>query len=380
MSLKSQILFWLGALVVTCIILIFLRGMLLPFVAGMILAYLLDPVADRLESWGLGRVLASSLILGAALVLFSLALLLLIPVLSKQLVSFAENLPGYLKNIEQLAQTYGGKWLSPLINGDLKALSGNLSAIATKGVSWLAALLKSIWSGGMALVNVISLMVITPIVAFYMLIDWDRMIEKVDSWLPRDHAPAIREIASGINLSIAGFLRGQGTVCLLLGLFYAIGLTIAGLNFGLLIGLGAGLISFIPYVGSVLGLVISLGVALVQFWPDWVMILVILAIFSAGQFLEGNILSPKLVGSSIGLHPVWLMFALFAFGYLFGFTGLLLAVPLAAAFGVVLRFLLKQYLTSPVYLGASGPARKPVSGPKHEPDVAPKSEPDSSPS
>lgn len=379
MSLKSQILFWLGALAVTCIILIFLRGMLLPFVAGMILAYLLDPVADRLESWGLGRVLASSLILGAALVLFSLALLLLIPVLSKQLVSFAENLPGYLKNIEQLAQTYGGKWLSPLINGDLKALSGNLSAIATKGVSWLAALLKSIWSGGMALVNVISLMVITPIVAFYMLIDWDHMIEKVDSWLPRDHAPAIREIASGINLSIAGFLRGQGTVCLLLGLFYAIGLTIAGLNFGLLIGLGAGLISFIPYVGSVLGLVISLGVALVQFWPDWVMILVILAIFSAGQFLEGNILSPKLVGSSIGLHPVWLMFALFAFGYLFGFTGLLLAVPLAAAFGVVLRFLLKQYLTSPVYLGASGPAREPDFALKHEPDFALKHEPDSGP-
>ncbi len=355
MSLKSQILFWLGALTVTCIILIFLRGMLLPFVAGMILAYLLDPVADKLESWGLGRTRASSLILGAAVVIFTLAMLLLIPVLTKQLTAFAENLPSYLKTLEKLAQTYGGKYLSPLINGDLKALSGNISTIAAKGVSWLATLLKSIWSGGMALVNVISLLVITPIVAFYMLIDWDHMVEKVDSWLPRDHAPAIRQIAGEINLSIAGFLRGQGTVCLLLALFYAVGLSIAGLNFGLLIGLGAGLVSFIPYVGSILGLVLSLGVALVQFWPDWVMILIILMIFSAGQFLEGNILSPKLVGSSVGLHPVWLMFALFAFGYLFGFTGLLLAVPLAAAFAVVLRFLLKQYLASPVYLGVSGP-------------------------
>mgnify|MGYP001244682252 CR=1 FL=1 len=358
MSLKSQVLFWLGALVVTTIILLFLRGMLLPFVAGMILAYLLDPVADRLESWGLGRVLASSLILGAALVLFVMALLVLIPILSRQLANFAENLPGYLKSLELLAQTYGSKWLSPLFDGNLKSLSGNISDIATKGVSWLATLLKSIWSGGMALVNIVSLFVVTPIVAFYMLIDWDRMIEKVDSWLPRDHAPVIREIAADINRAIAGFLRGQGTVCLLLGLFYAIGLTIAGLNFGLLIGLGAGLLSFIPYVGSVLGLVVSLGVALVQFWPDWVMILIVLLIFSAGQFLEGNFLSPKLVGGSIGLHPVWLMFALFAFGYLFGFTGMLMAVPLAAAFAVVLRFLLKQYLASSVYLGGGGAGRE----------------------
>ena len=355
MSLKKQLIFWLAALGVTIAVLIFLRGMLLPFVAGMILAYLLDPIADRLESWGLGRVLASSLILGVALILFSLALLVLIPVLGKQMSAFAENLPTYFKTLETLVVTYGGKWLSPFLNGDLKALSGNMSAITAKGVSWLGSLLQSLWSGGMALVNIVSLLVVTPIVAFYMLVDWDRMVAKVDSWLPRDHAPVIRQIASDIDKAIDGFLRGQGTVCLLLGAFYAIGLSLAGLKFGLLIGLGAGLISFIPYVGSIIGLVVSLGVALFQFWPDWVMISVVLGIFAAGQFLEGNILSPKLVGSSVGLHPVWLMFALFAFGYLFGFTGMLMAVPLAAAFGVVLRFFLRQYLASPVYLGEGGP-------------------------
>ncbi len=356
MSLKKQLVFWLGALVVAIAVLIFLRGMLLPFVAGMILAYLLDPVADKLESWGLGRVLASSLILGFALIMFSLALLILIPVLGKQMSAFADNLPAYFKSIEALVVKYGGKWLSPFLNGDLSALSGNMSDITARGVSWLASLLQSLWSGGMALVNIISLMVVTPIVAFYMLVDWDRMVQKVDSWLPRDHAPVIRTIAADIDKAIDGFLRGQGAVCLILGAFYAIGLSLAGLKFGLLIGLGAGLISFIPYVGSIIGLVLSLGVALFQFWPDWVMILVIAGIFTAGQFLEGNFLSPKLVGSSVGLHPVWLMFALFAFGYLFGFTGMLIAVPLAAAFGVILRFFLRQYLASPVYLGVGGPA------------------------
>jgi predicted PurR-regulated permease PerM len=148
-------------------------------------------------------------------------------------------------------------------------------------------------------------------------------------------------------------------VCLVLGVFYAVALSIAGLNFGLLIGLGAGLLSFIPYVGTIVGGVLSIGMALVQFWPDWVQVLVIVAIFVAGQFIEGNFLSPYLVGNRIGLHPVWLMFALFAFAYLFGFVGLLLAVPLAAAVGVLVRFALKQYLKSPLYLGVPTPEKPP---------------------
>ncbi len=207
----------------------------------------------------------------------------------------------------------------------------------------------------MALVNVISLLIVTPVVAFYMLLDWDKMVAKVDTWLPRIYQPTIRLIVSDINKATAGFVRGQGTLCLILGLFYGLSLTLVGLNFGLLFGLIAGLISFIPYIGSITGLVISIGVALVQFWPDWIPVTIIAGIFVVGQFVEGNILQPKLVGKSVGLHPVWLMFALFAFGSLFGFTGLLIAVPAAAAVGVIVRFGLKQYLESTNYKGPIKP-------------------------
>ena len=201
--------------------------------------------------------------------------------------------------------------------------------------------------------DIAGLFVVTPVVAFYMLLDWDRMVAKVDSWIPRDHVGSVREIASDIDSAVAGFVRGQGTVCLALGLFYALGLTMAGLNFGLLIGLVAGLISFIPYIGSLVGLVVAIGVALVQFWPDWIPIAIVAGVFFAGQFIEGNVLQPKLVGNRVGLHPVWLMFALFAFGMLFGFVGMLIAVPAAAAVGVLVRFGLRSYLGSPFYRGHS---------------------------
>jgi predicted PurR-regulated permease PerM len=191
-----------------------------------------------------------------------------------------------------------------------------------------------------------------------MLVDWDRMVSMIDSWLPRNNRDTIRALAREINGTVAGFVRGQATVCLLLGLFYAVGLSLVGLNFGLLIGLGAGFVSFIPYVGSFTGLLVAGGVAIVQFWPDYLWILAVFGVFAVGQFIEGNILSPNLVGRSVGLHPVWLMFALFAFGSLFGFVGLLLAVPLAAVTGVLVRFALGRYLQSPLYTGGGKKTRK----------------------
>jgi predicted PurR-regulated permease PerM len=192
---------------------------------------------------------------------------------------------------------------------------------------------------------------VTPVVAFYLLVDWDRMVRTVDGWLPPRNRDTIRRLAREIDLAMAGFVRGQSLVCLILGTFYAVALMLIGLNFGPLIGIISGLLTFIPYVGSLTGFVLSVGVALVQFWPDWTMILATVAIFVFGQFVEGNFLSPKLVGASVGLHPVWLMFALLAFGSLFGFVGLLLAVPLAAAAGVLARFALQRYLESPLYHG-----------------------------
>jgi predicted PurR-regulated permease PerM len=227
----------------------------------------------------------------------------------------------------------------------------DVGALVKQGAGWMVAFLRSLWSGGQALISIISLLVVTPIVAFYLLYDWNRMVAVVDSWVPLPHRPRVRALAREIDDAIAGFVRGQAGVCLILGSFYAAALTTTGLNFGLLIGLVSGFISFIPYVGSMTGLVLATGVAIAQFFPAWGPILTIMGIFIIGQIIEGYILAPKLVGESVGLHPVWLMFALFAFGYLFGFVGLLLAVPLAAAIGVLTRFALRQYLASPLYTG-----------------------------
>jgi len=184
------------------------------------------------------------------------------------------------------------------------------------------------------------------------LMDWDRMVAGIDDYLPRQHRDSIHIIARELDRVLAGFVRGQLTVCLIIGTFYAIALMVVGLNFGLLIGVFAGLISFIPFVGSIMGGLASLGVAAVQFWDDPVWIGVVGVIFALGQVAEGNFLTPKLVGNRVGLHPVWLLFALSGFGAVFGFVGLLVAVPAAAGIGVVGRFLLGQYKGGRLYQGS----------------------------
>ncbi|MGE0846856.1 MAG: AI-2E family transporter [Flavobacteriaceae bacterium] len=359
MTVSQQVRIWLFALLAAGIVLYLLRGILLPFVAGMALAYSLDPVADRLERRGFSRMAATVTILGIFALIFLLALLALVPVLISQLSGFAERLPSLINNLQSivasLSETLRDSWLAQYVDfGAPGETGGQLGTMLGAAGNWLAGLAASLLSGGLAFVNLMALLVVTPVVAFYLLLDWDNMVAKIDFWLPREHVQTIRGIMRDIDSALAGFVRGQGSVCILLGAFYAAGLSLAGLNFGLLIGLGAGLISFIPYVGSIVGLLVALSVAAVQFWPDWVMIAVIAGIFFAGQFIEGNILQPKLVGGQIGLHPVWLMFALFAFGLLFGFVGMLLAVPISAAIGVVARFGLNKYLSSPLYRGGEG--------------------------
>jgi predicted PurR-regulated permease PerM len=357
-SIQRQALFWFGGFAVVIAILWLLHGILLPFVAGFAVAYLLDPMADRLARSGLGRTTATIVILLIFLLVLIVAGAVLVPLLVTQFEEFMQNLPGYVSRIQELIAGPGLGWLREIVGDRLPDVKTSVGGLVSQGATWIGDFLTGLWAGGAALLSVVSLLVVTPVVAFYMLVDWDRMVATVDSWLPRDSRNAIREIARDINVAIAGFVRGQATVCLLLGLFYAIGLTAVGLNFGLLIGLGAGFLTFIPYVGSMTGLLLAGGVAIVQFWPDYLMIFAVLAIFGVGQFIEGNILSPNLVGRSVGLHPVWLMFSLFAFGSLFGFVGLLLAVPLAAAVGVLARFALRRYLASPLYNGSTANGRK----------------------
>ncbi|HHZ10899.1 MAG TPA: AI-2E family transporter [Rhizobiales bacterium] len=350
-ALRRQARFWLVATVVFAGFVYLFSDILLPFVAGMVLAYFLDPVADWLQRHGVSRLLATILILIAFIIFFALSLILLIPVLVTQLADFIGRLPTYLGELQALITQMDPQWLEERFGIDAQNLRNALSSLLTSSAGFLTAVMQSIWDSGVALFNIAGLFVVTPVVAFYMLLDWDRMVATVDGWVPRDHVTTVRSIATDINRATAGFVRGQGTLCLVLGLMYAVGLTAAGLNFGILIGLFSGLISFIPYVGSLVGLVLAVGVAIVQFWPDYMMIAAVAGVFLLGQFIEGNILQPRLVGKSVGLHPVWLMFALFAFGALFGFVGLLIAVPAAAAVGVLVRFAIGRYLQSPLYVG-----------------------------
>ncbi|TIR72714.1 MAG: AI-2E family transporter, partial [Mesorhizobium sp.] len=356
-ALRRQIAFWLIVAVLLALFLYVFSGILLPFVAGMVLAYFLDPVADRLQRLGLSRLMATVVILIAFVVVVVLAFVILVPVLATQMADFARKLPEYLTRLQSLITSFDPKWLEQRFGVNAASLREGLNSLLTTGFGLLTTVFTSIWSSGVALVSVVSLFVVTPVVAFYMLLDWDRMVAVVDSWVPRDYVETVRALARDINTATAGFVRGQGTLCLVLGAMYATGLTLTGLNFAILIGFFAGLISFIPYVGSLTGLVLAVGVAFVQFWPDWTMIVAVVCVFFVGQFIEGNILQPRLVGKSVGLHPVWLMFALFAFGALFGFVGLLIAVPASAAIAVLVRFAIARYLESPLYNGhATEPA------------------------
>jgi predicted PurR-regulated permease PerM len=353
-DIRRQIMFWLLTAAIFVGFLYIFSSILLPFLAGIILAYFLDPVADWLERLGLSRLAATIVILIGFVLAFVIAMMIVIPVLASQFADLISRMPDYFSRLQTLLTRLDPGWLQQNIGVDPASLRESLSSLLSQGASFLTTLFQSIWSSGRALIDIAGLFVVTPVVAFYMLLDWDRMVAKVDGWVPRDHLTTVRRLATDINRSTAGFVRGQGTVSLIMGISYAVALTLMGLNFGLLIGLVAGIIGFIPYVGSLVGFVLAIGVAFVQFWPEWEWIAAIAAVFFAGQMIEGNFLQPKLVGGSVGLHPVWLMFALFAFGYLFGFVGLLIAVPAAAAIAVLVRFAIERYLASPVYRGNGG--------------------------
>ena len=352
MTLQKQVLIWAISLAVLVFGLWLFSPILLPFIAGLVLAYFLDPVADALQRLGLSRLAAALLIVIVAILALVVTLVVLAPIVSDQVGRFASDLPGIIQALTQRFDELAPQWLKDALARSGADVRGSVSEFAGKAAEWMLSVLKTLLSGGLALVNLVSLLVVTPIVAFYLLVDWDDMIATIDGWVPREHVETVRALGRDINTAMAGFIRGQGTVCLALGFFYAVALSMAGLKFGLAIGLLAGALTFIPYAGALIGGVLAIGVALVQFWPELWSIALVGAIFAAGQFLEGNFLSPKLVGKSVGLHPVWLMFALFAFGYAFGFVGLLLAVPMAAAAGVLVRFGLRQYLSSRLYLGA----------------------------
>jgi predicted PurR-regulated permease PerM len=361
MRVEWQIAFWLLMLVlVGCGIYLF-ANVLAPFVAALALGYVLDPVAGRLQRLGLSRLAATLVILAFFVALLVVVIFGVAPILGRQIVGFAESLPVYATKLQALVsdetavllQKYGGDWLSKfgLDTASSADIQKSLGNFVGQGVQWFGNFLKGIWSGGQALVGIVTLTVITPVVTFYLLLSWPEMVSVIRSLIPPRYRPTMFEIGAEIDGALAGFLRGQSLVCLFLGLWYGVGLTLIDLNFGFLIGLSAGLLSFIPYVGSLTALVFSAVVAIVQGWPHLGLFWLAMGVVGIGQFLEGNVLSPKLVGGSVGLHPVWLIFALLAFASLFGFAGMILAVPLAAAAGVLIRFAARRYKQSALFHG-----------------------------
>ena len=273
---------------------------------------------------------------------------LIIPKLIDQVQIAITNAPLYVEWLRAFITDH-----LPSISNDNASVAGVMEKLRSRAEEWSVSVIKGLWSGGLAVIDFVALVVITPVVAFYLLYDWDHMIAAIDANLPRQHRDTIHRLMRELDRVLAGFVRGQLSVCAILGVFYAVTLTVIGLQFGLLIGAFAGLISFIPFVGSILGGLLSMGVAVAQFWDQPQMIAAVAAVFVAGQAIEGNYLTPKLVGGQVGLHPVWLMFALSAFGSLFGFVGLLIAVPAAAGIGVLSRFLIEQYKGGRLYRGSA---------------------------
>ncbi|MEZ5751196.1 MAG: AI-2E family transporter, partial [Paracoccaceae bacterium] len=336
---RRQLLIW-GTLAAVLVLMLWKLGdVILPFVLGAAVAYFLDPVADRLERLGLSRTAATVTISLGALAAFVIAALLLLPMLFEQAQSLIAMAPQVLDNLTEQVNT-----LVPSLSDANSTLRQSLNDLGQMIRSRGGELANALLGSALSVFNIVLLIVVVPVVAFYMLLDWDHLIARLDALLPREHAPVIRTIARDIDNTVAAFIRGMGTVCLLMGAFYAVSLMLVGLQFGLVLGAIAGLVTFIPYVGAIVGGVLSIGLALFQFWGDWVSIGLVVAIFVAGQMLEGNVLTPRLVGRSVGLHPVWLIFALSVFGGLFGFVGMLVAVPVAAAIGVMVRHAISAYL------------------------------------
>jgi predicted PurR-regulated permease PerM len=337
---------WIATLAVVVGVVVLLRDILLPFVAGIALAYLLDPVVERIERLGVNRTIAALGIVGLFIIGVGGVMVLVTPLLGTEVVDFIEKVPQYIGQLQAFANDPGRPWLRKIIGEGLNEAEQSAGHLTTVAAGWIPTFLLSLWSDSRALLSIFSLLVVTPIVTIYLLIDWKRLITAIDSLIPAARHESVRALSGELNDTISGFLRGQGTICLALAFYYALALRLIGLNHGILIGLAAGLISFIPYLGSLTGLVLSLCVVVLQFWPSWTMIPVVLGIFLAGQAIADYVLSPYLIASRVQLNPVWIMFAIAAFGYLFGFVGLLIAVPLAAAIGVVIRFAMRQYQAS----------------------------------
>lgn len=348
---------WLFAAAALALVLWALGDIVLPFVLGAGLAYLLNPLVEGLARWGLPRAAAVALIAALTLLGLGLAVLLLIPMLITEGAALIAAAPALFS---ALAGAVAERF--PELSIDNASIRQMLAQAGAWAQAQSGELLNRVLTSARSMLSVVLLLVIVPVVTVYLLLDWPRVIQAVDRLLPRPQAPRIRAILAEIDRTVAAFVRGMGSVCLLMGAWYGIGLMLVGLQFGLVVGVVAGLLTFIPYVGALVGGAMALGLGLYQFWGDWLSLGLVAAVFFSGQMLEGNVITPRVLGQAVGLHPVWLLFALSMFGALFGLVGMLVAVPVAAAVGVLVRHGIDAYLRSDAYLG---PAAARLLNPDH---------------
>ncbi len=350
MTREQRFFAWVAVIVTAGFLLHLLSAVLMPFVVGIAIAYFFDPVADRLERMGLSRPLAAAAILLAFFLILTGVALLIFPALQRQIASVAQLVPVLIDRLREAAAPILEQISADLSHGAVAEIKDAAGKYAGTVLGWLSKMIAGVWSGGLAVINLLSLILVTPLVAFYLLRDWDLIVAKIDGWLPRDMADTIREQARNIDDTMAGFVRGQASVCLVLAVFYAVGLTLVGLKAGLLVGIAAGFLAFIPYIGAAVSTAVGVGMAFAQF-DSLAHVAAVAVIFFTGQTAESYFLTPRLVGGRVGLSPIWVIFAMFAFGAIFGFTGVLIALPVAAVTGVIVRFGLEQYLKSDLYHG-----------------------------
>jgi predicted PurR-regulated permease PerM len=343
-----HVLFWLGLLIAALILLGLVQSILLPFAAGLVIAYILAPAVARLERRGVRRTLGSLAVLAIFVLAVALMLVLLVPLIQVQVVQLVGKVPGLVSALQAQVGNLMDLLQQHLAADEVAKIRDALASKLGEAVTWLATAVQSVVTSSIAILNIISLVIITPIVTFFLLRDWAEMVERVDSFMPRRSLDTLRGLAQVISDTLVGFIRGQALICVILATYYTIALTAAGLDSSLAVGVLIGVLAIIPILGVTTGFALSVGLAAAQY-GTWTRIFVVVGIFVFGQLVEANILTPKLVGDRVHLHPVWVIFALFAGGTLFGFVGVLLAVPAAAVIGVLIRFALGRYRASGLY-------------------------------
>jgi len=360
-SPTGKILIGIAAVVLALLLVRQLAEILTPFLIAFGLAYVLDPAASRLTRMGAGRGTAAGVVTCGFFALMLGVLVLMAPMIQGQIAALIDQLMILGDRIDDAVRPMVRRMMDGAAPPAPAAPQGQTPApapavpneVVKEVLGWTGTVLGGLWAGGLALFSLISILVITPVVVFYLLRDWPKIVARLELWVPPRHALVTRDLLLRIDSRLSGFLRGQALVCILLGAIYAGGLALVGLESGIVLGMVAGILSFIPYVGTLAGFVAGVGLAFVQF--DTMMpVMAVAAVFGVGQFIEGMVLTPYLVGERVGLHPVWVIFALMAGGALFGFVGVLLAVPVAAALGVVVEHVVQRYLQSGFYTRTEG--------------------------